>query len=107
MPPKLSARVLVFVIGDRRETGPVDAHSVAHVALRRPGPGAGRGEPSGDGILADRCDELGRARTKVIHRSLLELLPGGAKKFLPACRRGRTYCQRKRRTRITGYSVLS
>ena len=39
------------------------------------------------GTLADRCDELSLARTQVInrlHRLLLELLPGGAKKFLSA-----------------------
>ena len=39
------------------------------------------------GMLADRREELGRARTQVInrlHRLLLELLPGGAKKFLSA-----------------------
>jgi hypothetical protein len=33
------------------------------------------------GMLADRRDELGRARTQVInrlHRLLLELVPGGA-----------------------------
>jgi transposase len=44
------------------------------------------------GMLADRRDELGRARTQVInrlHRLLLELLPGGAKKFLSA-RQART-----------------
>ena len=36
------------------------------------------------GMLADRRDELGRARTQVtgrLHRLLLELLPGGAKRF--------------------------
>ncbi len=39
------------------------------------------------GMLAGRRDELGRARTQVIsrlHRLLLELLPGGAKKYLSA-----------------------
>jgi transposase len=39
------------------------------------------------GMLADRHDELGRARTQVtgrLHRLLLELLPGGARKFLSA-----------------------
>ena len=39
------------------------------------------------GMLADRRDELGRARTQVtsrLHRLLLDLLPGGAKKFLSA-----------------------
>jgi transposase len=44
------------------------------------------------GMLADCRDELGRARTQVIsrlHRLLLELLPGGAKKFLSA-RQART-----------------
>ena len=38
-------------------------------------------------LLADRRDELGVARTQTInrlHRLLLELLPGGAKKFLSA-----------------------
>ena len=36
------------------------------------------------GMLAGRRDELGQARTQVtgrLHRLLLELLPGGAKKF--------------------------
>jgi hypothetical protein len=36
-------------------------------------------------LLVDRRDELGRARTEVvsrIHHLLLELIPGGAKKFL-------------------------
>jgi transposase len=44
------------------------------------------------GMLADRRDELGRARTQVtgrLHRLLLELLPGGAEKFLSA-RQART-----------------
>jgi transposase len=39
------------------------------------------------GLLVDRRDELGRARTQTInrlHRLLLELLPGGAKQFLSA-----------------------
>ncbi|MFI7609403.1 hypothetical protein ACIBTV_30420 [Micromonospora sp. NPDC049366] len=36
------------------------------------------------GMLADRRDELGRARTETINRLMLELLPGGAKKFLSA-----------------------
>ena len=39
------------------------------------------------GMLADRRDELGRARTQTInrlHRVLLELFPGGAKQFLSA-----------------------
>ncbi|PKV81952.1 transposase [Nocardia fluminea] len=39
------------------------------------------------GLLADRRDGLGRSRTETlnrIHRLLLELIPGGAKKFLSA-----------------------
>jgi len=39
------------------------------------------------GMLVDRRDELGRARTQTVnrlHRLLLELLPGGAKQFLSA-----------------------
>ncbi|MFJ9365854.1 transposase [Nocardia sp. NPDC101769] len=39
------------------------------------------------GMLADRRDELGRARTETLcrlHRLLLELVPGGAKTFLSA-----------------------
>ena len=36
------------------------------------------------GMLADRRDELGRARTQTINRLHLELFPGGAKQFLSA-----------------------
>src|SRR6266851_2524600 len=39
------------------------------------------------GMLADRQDELARARTQTVnrlHRLLLELFPGGAKQFLSA-----------------------
>ena len=94
MPPKLSAQVRVFATGNGRKTDPVDAHSVALVALRSPGLVQVRIEEDlvVMGMLADRRDELGRARTQVIsrlHRLLLELLPGGAKKFLSA-RQART-----------------
>jgi transposase len=87
VPPKLSARVRVFATGNGRKTDPVDAHSVAMVALRTPG--LVRVNVDDDlvvmGMLADRRDELGRARTQTInrlHRLLLELFPGGAKQFL-------------------------
>jgi transposase len=89
VPAKLSAQVRVFAAGNGRKTDPVDAHSVALAALRSPS--LVRVEVSPDlvvlGLLADRRDELGRARTQVINRIrrlLLELLPGGAKKFLSA-----------------------
>jgi transposase len=94
VPPKLSAQVRVFATGNGRKTDPVDAHSVALVALRTPGLVQVRVEEDlvVMGMLADRRDELGRARTQVVnrlHRLLLELLPGGAKKFLSA-RQART-----------------
>jgi transposase len=89
VPAKLSAQVRVFATGNGRKTDPVDAHSVALAALRSPS--LVIVEVSPDlvvlGLLADRRDELGRARTQTInriHRLLLELLPGGAKKFLSA-----------------------
>jgi transposase len=89
VPPKLSAQVRVFATGNGRKTDPVDAHSVALVALRTPGLVQVRVEEDlvVMGMLADRRDELGRARTQVIsrlHRLMLELVPGGAKKFLSA-----------------------
>ena len=89
VPPKLSAQVRVFATGNGRKTDEVDAHSVALAALRAPGLVQVQVEEDlvVMGMLADRRDELGRARTQVInrlHRLLLELLPGGAKKFLSA-----------------------
>ncbi len=94
VPPKLSAQVRVFAAGNGRKTDPVDAHSVALVAQRAPGLVQVQVEEDlvVMGMLADRRDELGRARTQVIsrlHRLLLELLPGGARKFLSA-RQART-----------------
>lgn len=89
VPAKLSAQVRVFATGNGRKTDPVDAHSVAMAALHAPN--LRRVEVDPDlvvlGMLADRRDELGRARTETInrlHRLLLELFPGGAKKFLSA-----------------------
>ena len=89
VPAKLSAQVRVFATGNGRKTDPVDAHSVALAALRSPN--LVQVEVSPDlvvlGMLADRRDELGRARTQTInriHRLLLELIPGGAKQFLSA-----------------------
>jgi transposase len=89
VPAKLSAQVRVFATGNGRKTDPVDAHSVALAALRSPR--LVEVEVSPDlvvlGMLADRRDELGRARTQTInriHRLLLELVPGGARQFLSA-----------------------
>jgi transposase len=87
VPAKLSAQVRVFATGNGRKTDPVDAHSVALAALRAPN--LVRVDVDDDlvvmGMLVDRRDELGRARTQTInrlHRLLLELFPGGAKQFL-------------------------
>lgn len=89
VPAKLSARARVFSTGQGRKTDPVDAHSVAVVALRTPD----LREVVIDDIavalrlLVDRRDQLGYARTEIVsrlHHLLLELIPGGAKKFLSA-----------------------
>jgi len=87
VPAKLSAQVRVFATGNGRKTDPVDAHSVALVALRTPNLVRVQADPElvVMGMLVDRRDELGRARTQTVnrlHRLLLELFPGGAKKFL-------------------------
>jgi transposase len=92
VPPKLSAQVRVFATGNGRKTDPVDARSVALAALyTSANPGLRRVKVDDDlvvmGLLVDRRDELGRARTQTLnrlHRLLLELFPGGAKQFLSA-----------------------
>jgi hypothetical protein len=89
VPAKLSARARVFATGQGRKSDPADAHSVAVAALRTDGLQvvAADGETVALRLLADRRDGLGHARTDTVnrlHRLLLELLPGGAKKFLSA-----------------------
>jgi transposase len=89
VPAKLSARARVFATAKGRKSDPVDAHSIAVVALRTP---ALRQVEVDDTTIAlrplvDRRDQLGRTRTEIIsrlHHLLLELVPGGAKKFLSA-----------------------
>lgn len=88
VPAKLSARARVFSTGQGRKTDPVDAHSVALVGLRSTS--ELRVIAADDAtvalrLLIDRRGELGRARTQTLnrlHRLLLELLPGGAKRYL-------------------------
>jgi transposase len=87
VPAKLSARVRVFDTGQGRKTDPVDAHSVAVAGLRSPGLRTVAVDDATVALrlLVDRRDELGRTRTETvsrIHQHLLELIPGGAKKFL-------------------------
>src|SRR5258708_5237442 len=80
VPAKLSAQVRVFATGNGRKSDPVDAHSVAMVALRTPNLVRVHVDPDLVvlGMLVDRRDELGRARTQTVnrlHRLLLELFP--------------------------------
>jgi transposase len=89
VPAKLSARARVFSTGQGRKTDPVDAHSVALVGLHaRELRVIGIDDATvALRLLVDRRDELGVARTQTvnrIHRLLLDLLPGGAKKDLSA-----------------------
>ncbi|CAM4457079.1 IS110 family transposase [Nocardia ninae] len=83
------AQVRVFATGNGRKTDPVDAHSVALAALRAPNLRRVLADPEliALGLLSDRRDELGRSRTQIVnraHRLLLDLIPGGAKKFRTA-----------------------
>jgi transposase len=89
VPPKLSARTRVFATGQGRKTDATDAHSVALAATRM----TGLRRVVDDQqlavlrILADRRRSLGEDHTRMIcqlHRLLLELIPGGAKKALSA-----------------------
>jgi transposase len=87
VPSKLSARARVFSTGQGRKTDPVDAHSVAVVALRTNGLRQVCVDDTTVALrlLVDRRDTLGRARTELIsrlHHLLLELVAGGAKKYL-------------------------
>jgi transposase len=89
VPAKLSAQVRVLSTGQGRKTDPVDAHSVALVGLRRTDLRVIGADDATVAVrlLADRRDELGVTRTQTvnrIHRLLLEILPGGAPKFLSA-----------------------
>jgi transposase len=89
VPPKLSARARVFATGQGRKTDATDAHSVALVATRMSGlrTVADDQQLAVLRILADRRRSLGDDHTRMIsqlHRLLLELIPGGAKKALSA-----------------------
>ena len=89
VPAKLSARARVFSTGQGRKTDATDAHSIAVVAVRTPDLAevAVDGELVALRLLADRRDELAGARTRTVsrlHRLLLELIPGGAPRFLSA-----------------------
>jgi transposase len=89
VPPKLSARMRVYVTGQGRKTDDTDAHSIALVGVRM----AGLREVVNDEtlevlrLLVDRRRRIGEDHTRMVcqlHQLLLELLPGGAKKDLSA-----------------------
>ena len=89
VPPKLSAQTRVFATGQGRKTDATDAHCVALAATRMAGlrPVADDQQLAVLRILADRRRSLGEDHTRMIsqlHRLLLELIPGGAKKDLSA-----------------------
>jgi transposase len=89
VPAKLSARARLFDTGHNRKTDAHDAHAVAVVAVRT----SGLRVLSYDAelevlrMLADRREELTRARVQAVNRLqrlLSELRPGKAKKDLTA-----------------------
>ena len=89
VPAKLSARARVFSTGHGRKTDATDARSIAVVAVRTAGLSQVRVDDKlvALRLLADRRDELAGARTRTVsrlHRLLLELIPGGAPRFLSA-----------------------
>jgi transposase len=88
VPAKLSARARVFSTGQGRKTDATDAHSVAVVGTRMTlRPLINDEQLAVLRILADRRRSLGDDHTRMIsqlHRLLLELIPGGAKKDLSA-----------------------
>ena len=82
-------RTRVFATGQGRKTDATDAHSVALAATRMAGlrPVVDDEQLAVLRILADRRRSLGEDHTRMIsqlHRLLLELIPGGAKKDLSA-----------------------
>ena len=89
VPPKLSARARVFATGQGRKTDATDAHSVALVGTRMSGlrPVVNDEQLALLRILVDRRRSLGEDHTRMVsqlHQLLLELIPGGAKKYLSA-----------------------
>lgn len=85
VPAKLSARARLFDTGHNRKTDAHDAHAVAVVAVRTKALRvlAYDVELEALRMLADRREELTRARVQTVnrlHRLLAELTPGRAKK---------------------------
>ena len=110
VPAKLSARARVFSTGQGRKTDPVDAHSVALAGLHSTGLRVIAADDASVALrlLADRRDELGVARSQTLsrlHRLLLELLPGGAKRFLSAAQAKELLAGGKTRRRLAAEMI--
>jgi transposase len=89
VPPELSARTRVFTAGQGRKADAADAHSIALAATRMTGLRMVTDDAGLEvlRVLADRRRSLGEDRTRMIcqlRRLLPGLVPGGAKKALPA-----------------------
>jgi transposase len=89
VPAKLSARVRVFATGQGRKTDATDAHSIALVGVRVRGLRSVVDDEQLEllRLLVDRRRRIGEEHTRMVcqlHRLLLELIPGGAKKDLSA-----------------------
>ena len=89
VPAKLSARARLFDTGHNRKTDAHDAHAVAVVAVRTAGLRVLSYDVELEALrmLADRREELTRARVQTVNRLqrlLSELTPGQAKKDITA-----------------------
>ncbi len=89
VPAKLSARARLFDTGHNRKTDAHDAHAVAVVAVRTQGLRVLSYDEELEALrmLADRREELTRARVQTVNRLqrlLSELTPGKAKKDITA-----------------------
>jgi transposase len=89
VPPKLSAAVRIFAVGQGRKTDATDAHSIALAGTRAAGlrPLVADADLEVLRLLADRRRQIGEEHTRKVsqlHALLLELIPGGAKKNLSA-----------------------
>ncbi|OLT17997.1 IS110 family transposase [Serinicoccus sp. CUA-874] len=89
VPAKMSARVRVFATGQGRKTDATDAHSIALVGVRMSGlrPVVDDEQLEVLRMCVDRRASLGAEHTRKVcqlHKLLLELIPGGAKRSLSA-----------------------
>lgn len=89
VPPKLSTRARMFDVGHGRKNDPVDARTVAVVALRTKNlrPVVLDDEMVAIRLLSERRCDLVQSRTSTVnqlHQLLMELIPAGAERNLTA-----------------------